>query len=62
MQGLDWNIYEKAVPDGPGFAECRLVPQSHQSLAGDSQFYFSVLKTVILSTVKSRTFDFFGHI
>ena len=21
MQGFDWNIYEKAVPDGPGFAE-----------------------------------------
>jgi hypothetical protein len=57
MQGFDWNIYEKAVPDGPGFAECRLVPQSHQSLAGDRQFYFSVLKTV-----KSRTFDFFVHI
>jgi hypothetical protein len=57
MQGFDWNIYEKAVPDGPGFAECRLVPQSHQSLAGDRQFYFSVLKTV-----KNRTFDFFVHI
>ena len=37
--------------------KCRLVPQSHQSLAGDRQFYFSVLKTV-----KSRTFDFFVHI
>ena len=21
MQGFDWNIYEKEVPDGPGFAE-----------------------------------------
>ena len=59
MQDFDWNIYEKAVPDGPGFAECRLVPQSHQSLAGDRQVYFSVLKT---ASVKSRTFDFFVHI